>query len=93
MFTVHHQYLPSLWFWNVILQENCFRNWLIVFNGKWLTVRISDSAKKHMESFLLAVKNELQDQFLWFTEKEALGNKFLSKFFYENDKYHCLWKV
>ena len=45
-----------------------------------------------MEAFLLALKYEMQIQFLGCTKKEPL-DKLLSKCLHENDKCDCLWKA
>lgn len=59
-----------------------------LFDGNWLTTRVSDNTKKQMKTFLLAVKYEFWDQFLGFPQKEPL-DKFPSKFCHRNNKY-CL---
>ena len=78
-----HRYLTSIWFGNLLLQE--------VFD-KWLRNRISDTIKKQMKTFSLAVKYEFRDQYFGFIEKETL-DKFPSEFFHGNDQYDFLCKV
>ena len=83
---------PITLVWEPDIARNLFEKLVDrLFDGKWLTVRISDNAKKQMEAFLLAVKYELQDQFLRFTKKEPL-DKYLSEFLLENGKCDCFWK-